>query len=175
MDSEAIRRAIMSATAYLSAHPDEARYADSPAVAVLEDGLRCRVSGAAGEVLATDMPSSVGGDGTAPSPGWFLRAAEASCVATLIAMRSAVLGADVGSVSVTVDSESDDRGILGLDASTPAGPLAGRVLITFFGGSAPEPLLHEIATWAFDHCPVTDAVRRAIPLELRMEDRRSPA
>ena len=169
MNSEAIRTAISAATEYLTAHPDEARYTDSPAVAVLEDGLRCRVSGPAGEDLATDMPRSVGGRGSAPSPGWFLRAAEASCVATLIGMRSAVLGAEVGRVEVTVDSESDDGGILGLDASIPAGPLTGRVLVTFPGGTAPEPLLREIATWAFDHCPVTDAVRRAIPLELRME------
>jgi len=169
MNSEAIRTAISVATEYLTGHPDEARYTDSRAVAVLEGGLRCRVSGPADEDLVTDMPSSVGGDGTAPSPGWFLRAAEASCVATLIAMRSAVLGADVGRVEVTVDSESDDRGILGLDASIPAGPLGGGVLVTFRGGAAPEPLLHEIATWAFDHCPVTDAVRRAIPLQLRME------
>jgi hypothetical protein len=29
----------------------------------------------------------VGGDGSAPSPGWYLRAAEAACVATLIGMR----------------------------------------------------------------------------------------
>jgi hypothetical protein len=84
-------------------------------------------------------------------------------------MRSAVLGADVGRVDVTVDSESDDRGILGLDASIPAGPLTGRVLVTFHGGTAPQPLLHEIATWALDHCPVTDAVRRAVPLELLTE------
>jgi uncharacterized OsmC-like protein len=169
MNSEAIRTAISAATDYLTAHPDEASYTDSPAVAVLGDGLGCHVSGAAGEDLTTDMPSSVGGSGSAPSPGWFLRAAEASCLATLIAMRSAVLGAEVGRIEVTVDSESDDRGILGLDASIPAGPLAGRVLVTFRGGTAPPRLLNEIATWAFDHCPVTDAVRRAIPLELRME------
>ena len=169
MDSLRIQSAISEATEYLTAHPDEARYTDSPAVAVVEDGLRCRVSGPSGEDLATDMPSSVGGAGTAPSPGWFLRAAEASCVATLIVMRSAVLGAEVGRVEVTVDSESDDRGILGLDASVPAGPLTGRVVIHFGGGGARETLLREIATWAVDHCPVTDAVRRPVPFAVSVE------
>ena len=61
------------------------------------------------------MVRSVGGTATAPSPGWLLRAAEASCVTTLIAMRAAVLGVTLETVEVTVDSELDDRGMLGMD------------------------------------------------------------
>jgi hypothetical protein len=79
-------------TQYLGAHPNEARYTDSIATATLESGLRVRVAGASGEQIATDMPPSVGGTGSAPSPGWLFRAALASCDATLIAMRAAAQG-----------------------------------------------------------------------------------
>ena len=64
-----------NAGAYLTEHPDEARYTDSLATARVESGLRVVVDGPAGERLETDMPAGVGGAGSAPSPGWFLRAA----------------------------------------------------------------------------------------------------
>ena len=41
------------------------------------------------------MPTSVGGSNSSVSPGWYLRAAEASCVATMIAMRAAHQGVDL--------------------------------------------------------------------------------
>ena len=88
-----------------------------------------RVIGPGGESLTTDMVRSVGGTASAPSPGWLLRAAEASCVATLIAMRAAQVRIVLDELEVTVDSESDDRGILGVDESVRSGPLSGRVAV----------------------------------------------
>jgi uncharacterized OsmC-like protein len=104
----------------------------------------------------------VGGTASAPSPGWLLRAAEASCVATLIAMRAARLGVALDDLEVGVDSESDDRGILGLDDS--AGPLSGRVLVRIAAAGVPEASLREIAEWGIAHCPVCDAVEQGVPL-----------
>ena len=115
MSTERIRQAIDGATDYLRAHPDDARSTDSAATATVVDGLVVRVTGPGGESITTDMVPSVGGTASAPSPGWLLRAAEASCVATLIAMRAASLGVTLDTLDVTVDSESDDRGILGID------------------------------------------------------------
>src|SRR5690242_14079206 len=91
MSQQEIRAKLLAAERYVTENPDEARYADSPATATVAspDGLFVKVVGADGANVATDMPSSVGGSNQAPSPGWFLRAAEASCVATLIAMRAA--------------------------------------------------------------------------------------
>jgi uncharacterized OsmC-like protein len=109
--SSNIGRSIESARRYLAEHPEEARYTDSVASAVLEDGLRCRVDGPNGATVYTDMPTGVGGESTAPSPGWLLRAGQASCEATLIMMRAAELGIPLQRVEVVVDSESDDRGI----------------------------------------------------------------
>src|SRR5258706_9829783 len=127
--SVSISDAVSSASAYLTEHPDEARYRDSPARARLESGLRVDVTGPNGEQLTTDMPTAIGGTASAPSPGWFLRAAAASCIASLVAIRAAATGVNLRSVDVTVDSESDDRGILGLDRSIPAGPLSTKVVV----------------------------------------------
>ena len=163
MSNTKIRDALAQATAYLTTHPNEARYTDSAATAVLESGLAVTVQGPNGASVATDMPKSVGGGDGAPSPGWLLRAAQASCLATLIAMRAAQEGIDLGRIEVAVDSESDDRGILGLDDSVPAGPLSSRARVRIGRKDVPPGQLNAIIHWAEVHCPVQDAVSRAIP------------
>jgi uncharacterized OsmC-like protein len=168
--TDQIRDAISGAVDYLTANPAEARYTDSPATARLTGGLQVSVTGPDGATLTTDMPTSVGGGNSAPSPGWFLRAAEASCAATLIAMRAAHLGVALDSVEVTVDSESDDRGILGIDEDTPAGPLSTRLVVRVTSAQAGREEIEQIVQWAVDHCPVTDAVRRSVPLTVELAD-----
>src|SRR6266550_4816515 len=161
MSNTDIRDALANAIAYLKAHPDDARYTDSPATAVLESGLAVTVHGPQGVSIHTDMPKSVGGSDRSPSPGWLLRAAQASCLATLIAMRAAEQGQAPGRIEVVVDSESDDRGILGIDDSVPAGPLSSRALVQVGGVAAGQ--LQALIRWADRHCPVQDAVRRPVP------------
>jgi uncharacterized OsmC-like protein len=169
MTSEQIRSSIEAAMNYLTEHPDEARYTDSPATATLVDGLLVRVDGPSGETLDTDMPTSVGGGGMGPSPGWVFRAALASCEATLIAMRAAVEGVELTLLEVTVDSESDDRGILGIGEAVPAGPLSIRVRVRIEAPDTPADRLREIAGWGTRRCPVEDAARRAIPVNVEIE------
>ena len=159
-----IKRAIEAATGYLELHPDEARYTDRVASASLVDGLVVRVTGPGGESVSTDMSTSVGGTDSAPSPGWLLRAAEASCVATFIAMRAAMLDVTLDTLEVTVDSVSDDRGILGIDETVPAGPLSSRVSIRIQAAGVEPSTLAEIAHWGVVHCPVCDAIGRAVPI-----------
>lgn len=160
MGGEQIKQAIEAATDYLTQNPAEARSTDSAAVASVVDGLVVRVTGPGSESITT----SVGGTATAPSPGWFLRAAEASCVATLIAMRAAMLEITLETVEVTVDSESDDQGILGIDEAVPAGPLTTGVAIRLTAAGVDGATLEEMARWAVRHCPVTDAVQRSVPI-----------
>lgn len=168
MGAAEIRSAIQAATEYLSVHPDAARSTDSAASATVVDGLVIRVAGPGGASLTTDMAPSVGGTGSAPSPGWLLRAAEASCVATLIGMRAAVLGITLDSLEVTVDSESDDRGLLGIDEAVPAGPLSGRVSVRLTAGGVDAATLEQVAHWGVRHCPVCDAVERAVPVTVEV-------
>jgi uncharacterized OsmC-like protein len=171
MSQKEIKVAIEGAVDYLTKNPDDARYTDSYATARLADpqGLTVNVEGPNGATIATDMPASVGGTNTTASPGWYLRAAEASCVATLIAMRAATLGVALTSLEVTVDSESNDWGILGIGEGVPAGPLSTRVVARVRAHGADDAQIREIVDWAVEHCPVTDAVRRAIPMSVEID------
>lgn len=164
MASDAIGTAIRAASEYLAQHPEQARSTDSAATATLVDGLIVRVTGPDGATITTDMVPSVGGTATAPSPGWVLRAAEASCVATLIAMRAAMLGITLDTLAVMVDSESDDRGLLGIDDGVPAGPLSARVSVRLTAAGVDPMALEEMAHWGVKHCPVCDALERPVPV-----------
>ena len=164
MAADAIRTAIQAAGEYLAQHPEEARSTDSPAVATLVDGLVVRVTGPSGATITTDMVPSVGGTATAPSPGWLLRAAEASCVVSLIAMRAAMLAITLDTLEVMVDSESDDRGLLGIADDVPPGPLNGRVSVRLTAAGIDSATLEEIARWGVKHCPVCDALERPVPV-----------
>jgi uncharacterized OsmC-like protein len=164
MTTDAIRNAIRAASEFLAQHPEQGRSADSAATATLLDGLVVRVTGPNGATITTDMVPSVGGTASAPSPGWLLRAAEASCVVTLIAMRAAMLGIVLDALEVSVDSDSDDRGLLGLDDDVPAGPLRGRVMVRLTAAGVDPITLEEIAHWGVRHCPVCDALERAVPV-----------
>jgi uncharacterized OsmC-like protein len=160
-----IKGSMDAAVAYLSEHSDEARYTDSEAVATLEKGLRVRVEGPGGESLMTDMPESVGGGNAGPSPGWLFRAALASCEATLIAMQAARDGVSLEGLTVSVDSESDDRGILGMDPNVTAGPLSMRVRVAI---SATSGDVESLVRHAVEHCPVHDAVARPVPIQVEI-------
>jgi uncharacterized OsmC-like protein len=170
-DLESIGKTVREAREYLSAHPDEGAYIDSPANARLESGLRVSVQGPDGASVSTDMPASVGGGGSAASAGWLMRAAHASCVATLVAMRAAEEGVLLTRLEVAVDSDSDDRGILGSVSAeeVPPGPIRSRVRISLSADGASEEALHQIATWGWQHCPVDDAMRRAVPVTVEID------
>jgi len=158
-----IKQSIERVTAFLTDHPEKALSTDTAAVAVMEVGLRCRAEGPNGAQLISDMPQAVGGGEAAPSPGWFLRAALANCDATVIAMRAAQLGITLTRLEVTVDGESDDRGMFDLDADVPPGPLNLRVQIRIAAAEAEPDELRQLVAWAEEHSPVGDALRRAIP------------
>ena len=69
-------------------------------------------------------------------------------------------------VEITVDSESDDRGILGLDPEIPAGALSMRVAANVRARGLTGEGTEALIRWAVDHCPVLDTVRRSVPIEL---------
>jgi uncharacterized OsmC-like protein len=158
-----ISTAMEQASGVLAEHPEKARGSDSAATAVREDGLRFRVDGP-WESLTSDMAESVGGGASAPTPGWLLRAALAACDATLVAMEAARDGIELTDLEVSVESESDFRGVLGVDPSVNAGPLSMRVAIRLGAAGATEDQLRAIVDRAESHSPVRDALLREIPM-----------
>jgi uncharacterized OsmC-like protein len=164
-----IKESIENAVRYLTEHPEEARYTDSHARATLGEALRVEVAGPNGERIVTDMPSGIGGQGEQPSPGWLYRAALASCVASTIGMEAARDGVVLNSLEVEVDSESDDRGILGMDDEVPPGPLSTRVRIRARSEGVEESRLRDLLERGAGLCPVSDATRRAVEVSLEIE------
>jgi uncharacterized OsmC-like protein len=163
-----IHQAIERLSAEISADPSKARAKNVPATARLTEGLKCEVTGPQGQRLSTDMPPAMGGGASAPNPGWLMRGALASCTATVIAMRAAALGVALESLEVTVESDSDLRGILGLDERIPAGHGPVRTLVRIRGG-ANARTLREIVSWAEAHSPVGCTVRGAPACSLEVQ------
>lgn len=167
-DSHRIGQAIEALRARFEDDPGKAVAPDSPATARVE-GLRATATGDRGTTMISDMPEEYGGSDSAPSPGWFLRAAVASCEAMAIAMRASSRGVELSSLEVTVGSESDARGVIGTGEDIPAGPLSTQVDVRIGSKDASAEELEEIVRWATMHSPLTDALERAIPTSLEIE------
>jgi uncharacterized OsmC-like protein len=163
-----IGSAIEQASSYLTEHPEAATASDSAATAVREEGLRFRVEGPWSS-LTSDMAKSVGGGASAPTPGWLLRAALAACDATMLAMEAARDGVELTDLRVSVESESDCRGVLGVDPTVQPGPLSMRVGIRLSAKAATEEQLRAIVERAEAHSPVRDALARAVAMTTETE------
>ena len=164
-----VKDSIEKAVQHYSVNPDDARSTDSLATARLGEALRVEVEGPNGEALVTDMVGGVGGQGEHPSPGWYFRAAMASCVATTIGMEAAREGIELSSLEVEVDSESDDRGILGMDESVPPGPLSTRIRVRARADGVDDGRLRQILETGAHRCPVCDATKRSVDVSLEFQ------
>jgi uncharacterized OsmC-like protein len=162
-----ISEAIEKTSRMLAEQPGKARSKNAPATARLLEGLRCGVTGPNGERLHTDMPPAMGGAASAPNPGWVLRAAVASCTATVIAMRAARLGIELTTLEVTIESDSDNRGLLGLDDKVSAGLSSLLTRVKIGAADAPAERLRELAQWGDRHSPVACTTR--IPPSFALE------
>jgi hypothetical protein len=82
----------------------------------------------------------------------------------------------VVSDTVTVESESDFRGVLGVDDSVRPGPLAVRVRIELAAPDATEDQLRELVQRAEARSPVRDALMREVSMitELVPADAEAP-
>ena len=147
--------------------PAAAKKSNPSASATWQDGLRCEVTGSYGETVITDMPPAMGGDGTGPNPGWLLRASMASCTATTIAMRAARLGVTLRSLKVTVHSETDARGMVGIDGVSTA--LSGlRMSIEIAGENIPDQQLRDLAEIGEAQSTVSCTLRERPPLAIEV-------
>lgn len=162
---EHIQKSVHNVIEYLTRNPKDALSQDKEAIATIEEGLRARAAGPDGQTLVCDMPEALGGGGTAPSPGWMMRAALANCEAIMIALRAAQQGIVLTELEVRVASLSDDRGMLGMDAAIPAGPLNLKVSVRIGAQGVSEEKLHEIVDWAQAHSPVGEPLTRIMPVE----------
>lgn len=168
MSTSEIREAIENVSQLLSKQPQDA-VSKSSATATLHDGLRCQITSQDEEATYTDMPFSVGGKGSAPNPGWFLRASLASCTATVIAMRAAQLGIMLTILEVTVNSESDTRGMLGTNEDVTASLTGWKTQVKIGAAEASSEQLREVILWAERHSPIGCTIRDAQAMVAEIE------
>jgi len=158
MSNEAVRQAVEKTAKLFELEPNKARVSTPPVTASLTTGLAFRIKGTRGEVQ-TDMPPPMGGQASAETPGWHMRAGLASCIATMIATRAAQLGISLSLLEVTVFSEVDYRGVLGLDDSIAPTMSNLRSQVKIAAAGASPTALIEIVRWGEEHSPVARTIR----------------
>ena len=168
MDIAAIGASIANTTRALTEYPEKARSRSAPLTARRVDGLRFEVKGGGGEIVFTDMPAVMGGEGSAPNPGWLMRAALAACTATVIAMRASRRGIALATLEVVAESDTDQRRLLGIDDSA-ASMTALRVKARLGAEGVSEEELRELAAWGDSHSPVACALRMPPAIETEVE------
>lgn len=168
-----IKESVERVINHYTENPDDARGPGTPVTAVMEDGLRCRVQKQDGTaIVITDMPTGIGGGGSAPSPGLIFRAALASCDATLVTLRAAQVGIKLTKLEVILGGDPDDistLGFLGVDDLIPAGEPSLRLIFRVGAENATPERLRELVKWVEAHSPVGDSVSRAIPTQVDVE------
>lgn len=111
---------------YLSANKDQST-STSKIIGSVNDGLKCTVSQGRHQTNM-DMGRAMGGDGTAPPPGFFAKAGLVGCLAIATKMTAAREGLQFRSVDVEIETDSDTLAIFGL-GEKKAAPLDTRVKI----------------------------------------------
>jgi uncharacterized OsmC-like protein len=169
MQTSHIAETLKSLSEAFASDPSKGPATYAAATARVVGGLKCRVTGPAGEQLETDMPKSMGDAGSSPNPGWFFRASMAACCATMVASRAAQLGIELKDLEVMVAGEGNHRGILGLDNNISAGHLAINTRVRVAARNAGPEKLRELVAWAEEHSPVGRTVRDAPKNTLTIE------
>src|SRR5210317_1932572 len=153
MNNSDIRTALVEVETWYRDQAPPGPQADVPATALIEEGLRCRIASPDGRAIHTDMPATVGGGASANSPGWHLRAALASCDATLLAMRAARTGIELDRIEVRVEASSDGRGMF-LDDGVSPGSSEMCLYFDIAGEGVSREQIGEMVAWVEEHSPV---------------------
>jgi len=169
MSVENIRSSMEKTIGYLKANPEKTKIKGKAATAVLESGLKVRTTGLKDQMIISDMPSTMGGGESAPTPGWFMQAALAACYASGIAMKAAQESIELSTLEVSIDAESDARGFFGFDETIEAGPVNVKTSVLIGAKGVEEERLRDLVNQV-DKCSwVGNAVRRSVPIKTEVE------
>lgn len=173
MAMEHIAASLERVAAVVRRKPHAAVGEDSAASATWEGGLRASVQGDSGLRVLTDMPVEIGGEASAVTPGWLLRAALASCAVTRIAMAAAAEGIVLQTLRARASSRSDLRGLLGLpDADgrpVPPGPLAMELHVSIGAPGVPAERLRALVEASGRCSPVACAVEQPLTVSTQVD------
>ena len=126
----------------------------------ITNGLTCEVQEGDWK-MTVDMPAGVGGDGLAPTPGVYGRAALGSCLAIGYMMKAAEMEISITNLEVEVEADFDDGALLGTaDKNIPPGYLEIRYTINIESDVAEETIM-QLLNDGDAHSPYLDIFTRA--------------
>lgn len=173
MDREHIATSLERVASVLRRKPQAGVMDDSAATARWGAGLRTQVRSDTGCSVATDMPTELGGEAGAMSPGWLLRAGLAACSATRIAMAAAAEGIALQTLEVRATSRSDARGLLDIPepdgSAVPSGPFDVALHVRIGAAGVPEERLRTLVASTAACSPVTGALERPVPVAMHVD------
>lgn len=124
----------------------------------IREGLTCEIESGPWHLVA-DMPKQVGGEGSAPTPGVYGRAALASCLAMGYMMHAARMGVPIRSLEVEIQADYDDGAAFGV-SDLPPGYLEVRYIVTV-DSPAPEADVRRVIDEGDARSPYLDVFSRA--------------
>ena len=155
--------------------PTVAFVTDAAAIARWDRDLRVVSRHANGSEFVTDMPTELGGTGAEVTPGWFLRAGIAACLATRIAMEAAERGVVLEELEVRAESNSDVRGLFGMRDETgrpvSAGPSQMKIEVRARAGNIDTEVLRALILECHRNSPVSAAIENGVPASLHVDIR----
>jgi len=169
MSVENIRSSMEKTIGYLKANPEKTKIKGKAATAVLESGLKVRTTGPKDQMIISDMPQTMGGEESAPTPGWFMQAALAACYASGIALKAAQESIELSTLEVSIDAESDARGFFGFDETIKAGPLNVKASVLIGAKGVEEDKLRDLVKQVYKYSWVGNAVLRSVPIKTEVE------
>ena len=123
----------------------------------ITNGLSCEITEGNYKLIA-DMPESVGGNATGPTPGVYGRAAFGSCLAIAYMLKASAMNIIINSLQVDVQADYDDGALFGI-SSAPPGYLEVRYTVTVESDAAEEQIL-QMLDLADKHSPYLDVFAR---------------
>jgi uncharacterized OsmC-like protein len=173
MAMEQVAASIERVVTALRRKPHAGLHEDTPATVRWSGGLRTLARTASGAEVVTDMPAAIGGEDTAPTPGWLLRTALASCAVTRIAMEAASRGIVLHTLEADATSRSDLRGLVGVAEAdgqrVSPGPLAMDLHVRIGATGVDAALLRELVASTTGCSPVTAAMEQPLAVGLHVE------
>jgi uncharacterized OsmC-like protein len=173
MSMEQVAASMERVVSALRRKPHSGLHDDTPASVRWDGGLRTVARTASGGEITTDMPTAIGGEDTAPTPGWLLRTALASCAVTRIAMEAASRGITLHTLEAHATSRSDLRGLVGVAESdgrrVSAGPLAMDLHVRIGAPGVDAERLRLLVESTTGCSPVTAAMEQPLAVGLHVE------
>jgi len=153
---EKIKEAVTRSTKALSLKPSLG-LSTGISKAKITNGLCCEITEGNYKLIA-DMPESIGGSATGPTPGVYGRAAFGGCLAIAYMLRASAMNIKIDSLQVDVQADYDDGALFGT-SSAPPGYLEVRYKVTV-ESDAPEDKILEMLDAADKHSPYLDVFAR---------------